>query len=709
MPDTSSLDSFEAAALGRVNDQLLSALIYRAHEVAFLVDETGAVIFVPDVATPPLGYRPQESVGRSAFDFVHPDDHGKARALLEAVVATEVPQEPVELRALASDGDWRIVEIAATNLLRSPAVGAVLVNMRDVTDRVAMEEALRAGEARYRSIVETAQEGIWLLDSRGHTLFANQSLADILRRDPEEINHLTAFDVIDSSAHHLARQRLGLRRYAGHEVYELPFTRGDGAHRIASVSASPLFVDDAYVGSLAMISDVTERKRSEAELQRRALYDDVTGLPNRTLLQDRLDQAMRRRSSNASVAVFFVDVDNFKAVNDSYGHETGDAVLRHVAARLGTVVRDGDTLARFAGDEFVMVCLDVDDELEAGALAERLLEAVAQPVEVAGTPISVNASVGISLQQVPGDGAQLVRDADAAMLQAKKRGRGRHMMFDANVARDSRYHLEDVRELRDALDRGEVTVYFQPQIDMADGSVCSVEALARWRHPSRGLLLPSEFIALAEASGLIDRLGRHVLQVACAQAAQWARELRKPIPVAVNVSPRQLDDVHLTSTVRDALEEADLAPGLLGLEITETAVMSDPERALRVLTELHDDGVRVAIDDFGTGYSSLSHLKRLPVDEIKIDREFVDGVGRESDDRSIVNAVVSMAQALDLRVVGEGVETADQARALQSLGCDVVQGFLFGRPSTAQQITDLMTGDSRSLQDQMDVVTSETG
>jgi len=269
-------------------------------------------------------------------------------------------------------------------------------------------------------------------------------------------------------------------------------------------------------------------------------------------------------------------------------------------------------------------------------------------------------------------------------------------MFDEKVARDARYHLEDVRELRNALDRGEVTVYFQPQIDMTDGSVCSVEALARWRHPSRGLLLPAEFIALAEASGLINRLGRHVLQVACTQAAQWARELDTPIPVAVNVSARQLDDVHLTSTVRDALEEAQLPPGLLGLEITETAVMSDPERAVRVLTELHDDGVRVSIDDFGTGYSSLSHLKRLPVDEIKIDREFVDGVGRESDDRSIVNAVVSMAQALDLRVVGEGVETPDQARALQSLGCDVVQGFLFGRPSTAEQITDLMSAESHS-------------
>jgi len=686
----------EPDAADRVDGRLLSALIYRAHEVAFLVDESGDLIFVPDVAAPPLGYSPQESQGRSAFEFVHPADRDKARALLEAAVATEEPQPPIQLRAMARDGSWRVVEITATNLLGTPAVAGVLVNMRDVSERVAMEEALRASEARYRSIVETALEGIWLLDSSGRTLFANESLAQILQRDLDEISGLTAFDVIDPEAHKLARERLASRREAGHEIYELPFIRGDGDHRVASVSASPLFVDDDYVGSLAMISDITERKRTESELQRRALYDDVTGLPNRTLMQDRLAQLMHRRPSRTNVAVFFIDVDDFKSVNDSYGHDVGDQVLRHVAERLSTVVREGDTLARFAGDEFVMVCLDVEGEVEANSLAERILEAVAHPVDVAGTSILVNASIGVSVQTDPRDGAQMVRDADVAMLHAKKRGRGRHVMFDLKVARQSRYHLDDVRELRAALDRGDVTVYFQPQVNLADATICSVEALARWRHPSRGLLEPAAFIALAEASGLINRLGRHVLQVACDQAAQWARELSEPLPVAVNVSAQQLDDLHLPAAVRDALHQADLSPELLGLEITETAVMSDPERALRVLTELHDDGVRVAIDDFGTGYSSLSHLKRLPVDEIKIDREFVDGVGRETESRSIVHAVVSMARALDLRVVGEGVETPEQAQALHSMGCGIVQGFLFGRPATAEQITALMKASSSS-------------
>ena len=680
-----------ATVAHRADDRLLSALIFRAHEVAFLVDDKGTVIFVPEVAEPPLGYQPGDTIGRSAFEFVHPDDKAKARALLDAVVASEELQEPIQLRGLAADGTWRKVEVAVTNLLANPVITGLLVNMRDITERVAMQEALRASEARYRRIVETELEGIWLISTEGQTLFANQSLANILGRELSELEGLNVFDVIEGDSREEARRRLGSRRFAGHEIYEMPFLRGDGEQRVASVSASPLFVDDDYVGSLLMISDITERKRTELELQRRALYDDLTGLPNRTLLQDRLRQAMRRRGQRTSVAVFFIDLDQFKAVNDSYGHQVGDELLRQIAERLSTVVREGDTLARFAGDEFVMVCPDVTGELEANALAERLLGALQHPIDINGTLIAINASVGISIQNDPRDGDQMVRDADVAMLQAKKHGRGRHMMFDAKTASQSRYHLEDVRELRAGLERGELEVVFQPQVDLRDGTVCSVEALARWRHPTRGLLKPSEFIAVAEASGLIIQLGQQVLECACKQAAAWARELPEALPIAVNVSARQLDDGHLPDAVREALDDADLAPQLLGLEITETAMMSDPERALRVLNELHEQGVRVAIDDFGTGYSSLSHLKRLPVDEIKIDREFVDRVDQAGDDRSIVGAVVSMAKALDLRVVGEGVETEAQADELRRMGCGVVQGFLFGHPVSAERITELLT------------------
>jgi len=685
--------AFGEADFARRVEQWLKALVYRASDVAFVVDAEGTIRFVSAVANPPLGYKPSDTVGQSAFAFVHPDDRERAERLLARVLSSDDLQEPVQLRGLASDGSFRHVELALTNMLDNPLIAGLVVNMRDVTDRLSMEDALRASEARYRGIVETAQEGIWLVGMAGDTLFANRSLAGILGRELDDINRLNIFEVIDESATADARVRLQSRREVGHEVYEIPFTRGDGEHRHASVSASPLFVNEEYLGSLLMISDITERKRNESELERLALYDELTGLPNRTLLHDRLAQAMRQRSPARSIGVFFIDLDDFKAVNDSYGHQAGDELLRIVAQRLSMVAREGDTLARFAGDEFVMICPDVDNEIEANALAERILEVLTPPVKIGSALVTMNASIGVALQQSPRDGEQLLRDADVAMFQAKKRGRGRHVMFDPRVARQSRYHLEDVRRLRTAIDDGEMEVYFQPQVQLEDGSICSVEALARWRHPRRGLLEPRDFIGLAEASGLIVELGRFVLYAACRQAAEWAETLSEPLPIAVNVSARQLDDENLPTTVSEALDASHLAPGLLGLEITETAVMNDPGRAQRVLTELHDQGVRLAIDDFGTGYSSLTHLKRLPVDEIKIDRGFIDGVDRLGDDRSIVGAVVNMAKALDLRVVGEGVETREQAQALQEMGCSVAQGFLYGRPVEAAEITESLLAD----------------
>jgi diguanylate cyclase (GGDEF)-like protein/PAS domain S-box-containing protein len=668
----------------------VNALVRRGRDVAFIVDGAGRIVFVPDVAHPPLGYRPAAVVGRSALDLVHPDDREHARQVLERTLQQRQPQDPVTLRALASDGRWLLVELAVTNMLDDPLVAGIVVNLRDVTQERATEEALRESEALYRSIVETAQEGVWLIDDTGRSLFVNESLAEILGRTVDDLRAMNVFEVVDRAAQSEAHRRLRQRRSTGHEVYEIAFVRGDGARRWASVSASPLFVKQEYVGSLLMISDITERRATQDELERRALYDDLTGLPNRTLLHDRLEQALRHRDASHSVGVFFIDLDDFKAVNDSYGHAAGDQVLREVGDRIRAVLRDDDTLARFAGDEFVLVRTEVDGELDADALATQVLTAVTRPLTVDGHIIELNASIGVALHEPPADGEQLLRDADVAMFQAKNLGRGRHVMFDADVARQSRYHLEDVHELRAAIEGGEVEVFYQPQVDMETRTVCGVEALARWRHPRRGLLQPDEFIALAEASGLIAALGRRVLETACLQVAQWQRTLAEPLSVAVNVSAGQLDDERLPDVVRGALEASGLPPGHLVLELTETAVMSNTERAVRMLHELRAQGVHLAIDDFGTGYSSLVHLKRLPVEEIKIDREFVDGVDQTGDDRSIVGAVLNMARALDLRVVAEGVETTSQADALQDMGCTVGQGYLYGRPVDAAALAAVL-------------------
>jgi diguanylate cyclase (GGDEF)-like protein/PAS domain S-box-containing protein len=661
-----------------------NALAYRARDVAFLVDVRGQVLYVPERENPPLGYRPEEVVGRSALDLVHPQDRVRAEQLLEAALAAPVGQDAVELRGRARDGRWRIVELVVTNMLDNPDVAGLVVNMRDVTDERLAQEVLRQNEALYRSILETAQEGVWLLAPDGTSLFANARMAQLLRRSLDELRQMNVFEVVDPDAHEEARRRLRGRQTSGHEVYEIPFLRGDGERRWASVSASPLFVEDAYVGSLMMISDVTERRQNQAELERLALYDDLTGLPNRALLRDRLTQALSSRQAEQFVAVLFIDLDDFKAVNDSYGHAAGDEVLRLVAQRFRAVVREGDTLARFAGDEFVLTCPEVEGEIEVNELAQRVLETLAAPLHVEGHALRLNASIGVAMRRPPVDGAQLVRDADLALFEAKKLGRGRHVMFDPEVSRQSHFHLADVEELRSAIEHGELEVFYQAQVDLQTENVCSVEALVRWRHPHRGLIQPEGFIALAEASGLIVPLGRRVLEDACQQAAEWAKTRSEPLPVSVNISATQLDDETLPELVRSALEGAALPPTSLILELTETAVMGDMDRALRVLDELRAEGVHLSIDDFGTGYSSLAHLKRLPVEEIKIDREFVDGVDQTGDDRSIVGAVLNMAKALDLRVVAEGVETVDQADALIAMGCTIAQGYLYGRPIDAE-------------------------
>ncbi|MCW2674224.1 MAG: hypothetical protein JWP14_2813 [Frankiales bacterium] len=675
--------SAAAVPAGRRDDECAIALLHRGRDVAYVIDASGTIVFVPDVANPPLGYDAAALTGRAALELVHPDDQELAQRLFDMTVADDAPRELVGLRCLASDGSWRIVEVAVTNLLDNPLVTGLVVNIRDVTERRAIEEALRESEALYRSIVETAQEGIWLMDDSGRSLFANGSLSEILGHSVPEIMEMNVFDVIEPEHQKEAHQRLRNRRITGHEVYEIPFVRGDGDRRWASVSASPLTVKGRYIGSLLMISDTTNRKRTEAELEYRAMYDDLTGLPNRALLRDRLAQAMGRRDSEQFVGVFFIDLDDFKSVNDSYGHAAGDEVLRQVADRFRAIVRhEDDTLARFAGDEFVIVAPDLEGELEADVLAERIVQALTPPLVVHGRDVEVHASIGVALARSPGDVEQMILDADVAMFQAKKRGRGRHVMFDPEITRQSRFHLEDVQELRTGIEQDQLEVFYQPQVNMTNGSIGSVEALARWRHPRRGLLEPSEFIELAEVSGLILALGSRVLHAACQQAAEWADSLPEPPTVAVNVSATQLDDESFPDTVRDALAASALPPDLLMLEITESALMSDTDRALRVLNALREQGVHLAIDDFGTGYSSLIHLKRLPIEEIKIDREFV-GVDRTGDDRSIVRAMVNMANALALHVVAEGVETTGQAAALQELGCTVAQGYLYGRPVDA--------------------------
>jgi diguanylate cyclase (GGDEF)-like protein len=430
-----------------------------------------------------------------------------------------------------------------------------------------------------------------------------------------------------------------------------------------------------------------ERKRTEVQLAHMALHDHLTGLPNRSLFDDRLEHALqRRRDAQRGVAVLFIDVDGFKRINDSLGHSAGDAALREAAVRIRSAVRPHDTVARLGGDEFTVLCEDLDGEGDALSIGNRIIEALARPVAIYDNDVVLRASVGVALAG-PADvrPEELLRRSDDAMYQAKARGGGCPQLYTPGRGRQRGGHdLQLESALRRAIP-AELVAHYQPVVALDDARVVGAEALARWQHPSRGLMPPAEFIAIAELTGLIVPLGSWMLEQACRQCALW-----DGLRVSVNVSGRQVAEGSLVASVARALEASGLSPERLQLELTETVLMDDVDGHVAVMRDLKTLGVSLALDDFGKGYSSLSYLHRFPIDRIKIDRDFVRGLPDSRADQAIVSAVLSFARALDMEVVAEGVETQQHVDALLELGCEYAQGFFFHRPLEAGRISALL-------------------
>jgi diguanylate cyclase (GGDEF)-like protein/PAS domain S-box-containing protein len=442
----------------------------------------------------------------------------------------------------------------------------------------------------------------------------------------------------------------------------------------------------------ALITVAVARHHEERATRHAALHDPLTGLPNRTLALDRLGQALaRRRREDIEVAVFALDVDRFKSVNDSFGHAAGDEVLLALAPRLTGAVRPTDTVARIGGDEFVVICPAIDATHKATDVAARLAAAINRPLVLDSGEHRLTISIGVTLAVTRHDTpASLLRDADAAMYRAKERGRGRYELFDKAMRTQILTRLRTETELRGALDSGELTVWYQPVIDLVTGQPVSTEALARWEHPRRGLIAPFEFIPIAEDIGLIGELGLYVLEEACRQTATWQQQFGTSLGVWVNVSGRQATNSLFPAQAATIAERSGLRPGTLALEITESVLMEEADSPATVLETMHEYGLLLALDDFGTGYSSLSRLKLFPLDVLKIDRSFVSGVDSNADDRAIVKATIDMAHAVGLSVVAEGVETREQEHYLRASGCDRAQGYLYARPQPAQAITDVL-------------------
>jgi len=554
-------------------------------------------------------------------------------------------------------------------------------------------EELSRKEQHFRALVANSSDLVTVIDAHGRLTYVSPSVSRLLGYTEDALLGREALSLVHPDDVAAVRDALA-SLYGGDPAHGALVARvqhANGDYRYFESNASNLLDDPAMHGIVVDSRDVTERVAFEQRLEVQATHDALTGLPNRSLLLGRLSDALARiPRPDAHTAVLFVDLDRFKLVNDSLGHNAGDQLLVLVAERLRRAVRPGDVVARFGGDEFVVLAEHVADADECRQIADRLAETLAAPFHIDGQEVFVSASVGMTIADPVADTAEtLLRDADTAMYAAKDGGRARSVLFEEQVHQRTVERLAQENALHRALERNELVVQYQPQIDIPSGAIVAVEALLAWRHPEKGLLFPGDFLSVAEETGLVVPFGAWVLEQACRDARRWYDIAGQPVRVSVNVSARQLVDAQLVETVRDALAGADLPGDALCLEIAE-GILTDARDVAAPLHALRELGVRVAIDDFGTGYASLAHLKRLPVDQLKIDAVFVGGLGRDADDTVIVAAVIGLAHALGAVAVAEGVEEPAQLEELRALRCDLAQGYLFARPGDPASVDALL-------------------
>ena len=554
----------------------------------------------------------------------------------------------------------------------------------------------RRSEARFRSLVQNSKDLIAVVEPDLTIRFVTPSSWTMLGQGPEELvgtrldSLLHPDEVNDTSA--LLRERA---LDEGSSEHEFQLRHASQGWRTVEAAIANLLNDVSVRGLVLTAHDVTERRALENELAHQAFHDSLTGLPNRALFADRVTHALERVArGNRCVAVLFVDVDDFKTVNDSLGHATGDELLVAVAGRLRGCMRAADTAARLGGDEFGLLLEDVPGVDKAVELAERVLEALSRPLVLGRTEILVRASIGIVIGRAGQTGGELLRNADVAMYKGKRQGGNRYEVFEPAMHAAALARLELKADIERALLNDEFHLMYQPIVELADGAVIGLEALIRWTHPSRGAISPAEFIPLAEETGLIPEIGRWVLNRACEQAMEWQRMnvSQRPLSMSVNLAGRQLQSAWLIGEVTEVLESTGLAPRDLMLEITESTLMDEVETVATRLAELKKLGVRVAVDDFGTGFSSLSYLQRFPVDVLKIAKSFVDEITTENKDARLVQAVIRIASSLDLATVAEGIELPEQRDRLRELGCILGQGYLFAQPMLPEAVPALLRG-----------------
>ena len=578
---------------------------------------------------------------------------------------------------------------------------------RDIRD---MNRCLEASEHRYRFIVNNSPDIIYMLDESGHFVFVNDRIKTILGYETDELlgRHYAEFvhkDDIEKAKYVFDERRTGSR--ASHNIEfrllckgsSLPYRYFESRSITIELSAMGVYSEqqaeqkEEFVGTYGVVRDISERKRAEEVINFQLYHDLLTKLPNRALFRDRLNLAISQaKRSKTQLAVMFLDMDRFKVINDSLGHLAGDQLLQTIAQRLSSCLRDGDTLARVGGDEFNLLVPGINGREDAAMVARKIIERLKEPVILDGYEVFVSFSIGIAI--FPEDGQTidvLVKNSDMAMYHIKTHGKNGYEFFADNMKAAFHRQLSLENGIRKALEKKEFELFYQPQINVMDGRICGMEALIRWNHPERGLLLPDQFIPLSEETGLIVEIGNWVLDNACRELKAWRLQgVNDEVQMAVNISAAQLLQPEFERTVLDTLTKHNVAGNQLELEITENILMQDMDQAVSTFQQLAVNGVRIAVDDFGIGYSSLSYLHSLPLNTLKIDRSFISNIQGPKDRSSIVTAVLAMARELNLEVVVEGVERKAQVDYLRGLGCCKAQGFYLGRPVPSEEIRELL-------------------
>jgi diguanylate cyclase (GGDEF)-like protein/PAS domain S-box-containing protein len=680
----------------RAQEERFHMLLNTASECIIVVDKQNHIVFANPALQTLFGYTPREMVGSESTTLMAQTEREGVREAFKRMYAKS-NIGPVwrasEGLGLRKDGTTFPIEVTASAMLVE-GERLLAAFIRDVSERAAQRDLLKENEERFRSLTELSSDWYWEQDEQFRFTHISGGFGETLGEDSRQLIGKCRWDLPGNEvfpgtwdAHRVILEK--------HEPFRDVVYRAAlaGATRYVSISGRPMFDSDGrFKGYRGVGRDITAHYEAEQRLWHAAHYDDLTGLPNRTLLVKHLDEAVARaKAAKYNIAVYYIDLDRFKHMNETLGHELGDQILRNVSMRLREALPGNAFMARAGGDEFVVVLEGIGAVSDVTAISRNILTHLAKPFSVANTEYAFTASIGISMYPEDGaDSLMLVKHADTALYRAKDQGKNTHCFYSPHMTARSTQRMSMEAALRRAIDREELVLHYQPKLELRANRVCGAEVLLRWKHPDAGLLGPDAFIPLAEETGLIVPIGKWVLDQVVSRAALWHDMSLPTGALAINLSARQFEDGDFLDEIKAMMQHAGLNGLPLELEVTESTLMRFPERTIDALTELSEMGVMTSVDDFGTGYSSLAYLKRLPVRKIKIDREFIQGVPADANDVAITQAILVMAHALGLIIVAEGVETNAQLGFLRAHGCDEIQGYRFSKPLIESEFVEFV-------------------